>query len=508
MSKGIVGIGTRQARHSLRFPPVPIPANRGKGATGRTGRFKPCRKGWFNRDNPTAARLGNAGFNVNMAPANVRPRKASCFRRPKAAERHQGDKGNQPGGMGGHGFKQASGLDWGQDGNGFVVQDGLGNTFHGVLGRHFLPLAPCEKSPQVRTIASPGGGSVAVAIQERRNLGHAQGGNRRFPLVGGKQRQRELQFPQVLGAATLALFGFKKPLDGIAQQHPRLGRAMVCQDGGDVFRGDAKAFKLSVQPKKPCHPGRGNDGMGSRDRSGSFHGLEDKFPRLAFIAEQDLSPFPMESGGDGDLPAVPAVFENLPDGELNDVAEGFHGRAEFRLPIGTPLTTTKTPETTTNAEGFGRCENPGIARKNRVFRPFRPTSGESPRLVRTAGLEPARLTALPPQSSASANSATCACSWSTFGLSGRGADGRGGEIRTHDLLYPKQARCQATLRPVPKCGRDDGRARAMAATVFSRSSRPPPRLQTRWLARGALLGQRLSRFHERRFEWEAGPEPA
>ena len=26
-------------------------------------------------------------------------------------------------------------------------------------------------------------------------------------------------------------------------------------------------------------------------------------------------------------------------------------------------------------------------------------------------------------------------------------DGRGGEIRTHDLLYPKQARYQATLRP-------------------------------------------------------------
>jgi hypothetical protein len=25
--------------------------------------------------------------------------------------------------------------------------------------------------------------------------------------------------------------------------------------------------------------------------------------------------------------------------------------------------------------------------------------------------------------------------------------GRGGEIRTHDLLYPKQARYQATLRP-------------------------------------------------------------
>src|SRR5205085_8279311 len=29
-------------------------------------------------------------------------------------------------------------------------------------------------------------------------------------------------------------------------------------------------------------------------------------------------------------------------------------------------------------------------------------------------------------------------------------DGRGGEIRTHDLLYPKQARYQATLRPEPK----------------------------------------------------------
>lgn len=35
-------------------------------------------------------------------------------------------------------------------------------------------------------------------------------------------------------------------------------------------------------------------------------------------------------------------------------------------------------------------------------------SFRTPRMVRTAGLEPARLTALPPQSSASANSATCA----------------------------------------------------------------------------------------------------
>ena len=30
-------------------------------------------------------------------------------------------------------------------------------------------------------------------------------------------------------------------------------------------------------------------------------------------------------------------------------------------------------------------------------------------------------------------------------------NGRGGEIRTHDLLYPKQARYQATLRPDPEC---------------------------------------------------------
>ncbi len=29
-------------------------------------------------------------------------------------------------------------------------------------------------------------------------------------------------------------------------------------------------------------------------------------------------------------------------------------------------------------------------------------------------------------------------------------NGRGGEIRTHDLLYPKQARYQATLRPDPE----------------------------------------------------------
>ena len=31
----------------------------------------------------------------------------------------------------------------------------------------------------------------------------------------------------------------------------------------------------------------------------------------------------------------------------------------------------------------------------------------------------------------------------------RKKNGRGGEIRTHDLLYPKQARYQATLRPDP-----------------------------------------------------------
>ena len=31
-------------------------------------------------------------------------------------------------------------------------------------------------------------------------------------------------------------------------------------------------------------------------------------------------------------------------------------------------------------------------------------------------------------------------------------NGRGGEIRTHDLLYPKQARYQATLRPEPSVG--------------------------------------------------------
>jgi hypothetical protein len=32
----------------------------------------------------------------------------------------------------------------------------------------------------------------------------------------------------------------------------------------------------------------------------------------------------------------------------------------------------------------------------------------------------------------------------------KGKNGRGGEIRTHDLLYPKQARYQATLRPEPE----------------------------------------------------------
>ena len=39
---------------------------------------------------------------------------------------------------------------------------------------------------------------------------------------------------------------------------------------------------------------------------------------------------------------------------------------------------------------------------------------------------------------------------SRVGVAFRRKNGRGGEIRTHDLLYPKQARYQATLRPDPE----------------------------------------------------------
>jgi hypothetical protein len=38
-------------------------------------------------------------------------------------------------------------------------------------------------------------------------------------------------------------------------------------------------------------------------------------------------------------------------------------------------------------------------------------------------------------------------------------NGRGGEIRTHDLLYPKQARYQATLRPEPRA-RENAQSRS------------------------------------------------
>lgn len=49
----------------------------------------------------------------------------------------------------------------------------------------------------------------------------------------------------------------------------------------------------------------------------------------------------------------------------------------------------------------------------------------------------------------------------------RALSGRGGEIRTHDLLYPKQARYQATLRPGPKSGRKLGIARCLGKDFFA-----------------------------------------
>ena len=49
--------------------------------------------------------------------------------------------------------------------------------------------------------------------------------------------------------------------------------------------------------------------------------------------------------------------------------------------------------------------------------------------------------------------------------SGFWKNGRGGEIRTHDLLYPKQARYQATLRPDEEG--EDADATSQLQTPFS-----------------------------------------
>ena len=63
--------------------------------------------------------------------------------------------------------------------------------------------------------------------------------------------------------------------------------------------------------------------------------------------------------------------------------------------------------------------------------------------------------------------------------------GRGGEIRTHDLLYPKQARYQATLRPADQ-GRKNCPVSARIANdfqgnfphVFEASIKRPDALRT------------------------------
>lgn len=49
-------------------------------------------------------------------------------------------------------------------------------------------------------------------------------------------------------------------------------------------------------------------------------------------------------------------------------------------------------------------------------------------------------------------------------------NGRGGEIRTHDLLYPKQARYQATLRPEPELSKVLGIDRLCNSVFLCRDS--------------------------------------
>ena len=51
-------------------------------------------------------------------------------------------------------------------------------------------------------------------------------------------------------------------------------------------------------------------------------------------------------------------------------------------------------------------------------------------------------------------------------------NGRGGEIRTHDLLYPKQARYQATLRPEPRAAEGAYPARELQPGILAPVRRP------------------------------------
>src|SRR4051794_17533284 len=56
-------------------------------------------------------------------------------------------------------------------------------------------------------------------------------------------------------------------------------------------------------------------------------------------------------------------------------------------------------------------------------------------------------------------------------------NGRAGEIRTHDLLHPMQARYQATLQPEPENGQKDSRHSARQGLFCPNRARSKATLQ-------------------------------
>ena len=83
-------------------------------------------------------------------------------------------------------------------------------------------------------------------------------------------------------------------------------------------------------------------------------------------------------------------------------------------------------------------------------------------------------------------------------------DGRGGEIRTHDLLYPKQARYQATLRPEPAVIRPSSESKCNTRNQRDRNPQgcdpaPPKPPQRQEAGPGLAAEKRKNRGRDKTF---------
>ena len=218
------------------------------------------------------------------------------------------------------------------------------------------------------------------------------------PLVGGVWRRcaRAAARAAVWAAITGGLTGFAQTPGVAPHPPPHHVPAVGAADGRSHRRLDPRTTRdPSCSPPMPAAPPTGNSGASWSARS----------PRGRFWSRTSAD----ERGGSGSVP-----FIRLPPSVLSRLV------SILRRP-------------SVRAVATAHLERWNVAERHRTGATRQAPAAREHRFVRVApGLEgsPRTIRRREKPDNESIN-------------------GRGGEIRTHDLLYPKQARYQATLRPEP-----------------------------------------------------------